>query len=60
MIKFIKGRYVTTSRERVNEALVRIHRDLLQAYEMILGFRPQVVGTEASVISVPYNPIEQE
>lgn len=60
MIKFIKGRYVTTSRERINEALVRIHRDLLQAYEMILGFRPQVVGTEASVISVPYNPIEQE
>ena len=60
MIKSIKGRYVTTSRRQVNETLGRIHKDLLQAYEMILGFRPQVVGSNASIISVPYNPIELE
>lgn len=60
MIKSIKGQYVTTSRRQVNETLGRIHKDLLQAYEMILGFRPQVVGSNVSVISVPYNPIELE
>ena len=37
-----------------------MHKDILQAGEVINGRRPQVIGSNASVISVPYNPIELE
>lgn len=59
-IQSIKGRYVSTSRKQVNETVGRIHKDLLRAYEVIYGRRPKVVGSDASVIAVPYNPIELE
>ena len=60
MIQSIKGRYVSASRKQVNETLSRMHKDLLRAYEVIYGRRPKVIGSDASVIAVPYNPIELE
>lgn len=59
-IMSVKGRYTLTSRKKVNELLKHMHKDILQAGEVINGRRPQVVGSNTSVISVPYNPIELE
>ena len=59
-IKSVKGRYSLTSREKVNELLKHMHKDILQAGEVINGRRPKVIGSNASVISIPYNPIELE
>ena len=59
-IKSVEGRYSLTSREKVNELLKHMHKDILQAGEVIYGRRPKVIGSNASVISIPYNPIELE
>lgn len=59
-IKSVEGRYSLTSREKVNELLKHIHKDILQAGEVINGRRPKVIGSNASVVSISYNPIELE
>ena len=59
-IKSVEGRYSLTSREKVNELLKHMHKDILQAGEVIYGRRPKVIGSNASVISIPYNPMELE
>lgn len=60
-IKTVKETTVKVStRHRVNELLARLHKDILRASEVINGFRPKVIGTTASVIPIPYNPIELE
>lgn len=60
LIPFVKDRYSMTTRQKVNETLRRIHKDVLQAIQTIYGRRPQVVGSDATIIPVPYNPIELE
>lgn len=60
LILSISDRYIVTTRRKVNEALRRIHKDILQAIQTIYGRRPQVIGSDAVTISVPYNPIELE
>ena len=60
LIHSINDRYIATTRQKVNEALRRIHKDILQAIQTIYGRRPQVIGSDAAIIPVPYNPIELE
>ena len=60
LILSISDRYIVTTRRKVNEALRRIHKDILQAIQTIYGRRPQVIGSDATIIPVPYNPIELE
>jgi hypothetical protein len=60
LILSVNDRYTVTTRQKVNEALRRIHKDILQAIQTIYGRRPQVIGSDATIIPVPYNPIELE
>lgn len=60
LILSVNDRHTMTTRQKVNEALRRIHKDILQAIQTIYGRRPQVIGSDATIIPVPYNPIELE
>jgi len=60
LIHSVNDRYTVTTRQKVNEALRRINKDILQAIQTIYGRRPLVIGSDATIIPVPYNPIELE
>lgn len=57
-IKAVKGPIKASTRPKVNELLIRLHKDILRASEIVNGVRPKVIGSTANTIPVPYNPIE--
>lgn len=59
-IQSIKGRFTHKSRKEVNRILKLLNQDIIRASEIINGRKVEVIGSAASVIPFPYNPIELE
>lgn len=59
-IQSVKGRFTRKSREQVNKTLKLLNQDIIRASEIVNGRRIEVIGSTASVIPFPYNPIELE
>lgn len=59
-VQSVKGRFIHKSREEVNKILKLLNQDIIRANEFVNGRRTEVIGSTATVIPFPYNPIELE